>query len=192
MEKQALWEELKFEVGSIEGLKDSKEKIILGSGNKEAEVLFVGDDDNLYISEELKVSTGSSGEFLIKLCDIVDLNPDKYYITTLSKSNYKYREVSPEDGRDLKEYLDMQIALINPKVIVALGQEVAEVIFQREVKFLQERGEIQLWKGNIKVLVTYDANFAKQSRDDGGKKSKVAVDFWSDLKVVKKEIENER
>jgi len=38
-------------------------------------------------------------------------------------------------------------------------------------------------------LATYDANFAKKSRDDGGKRSKVAVEFWGDLKTIKNAIE---
>lgn len=188
-EIEKLLEELKFEIGTTDVLKDSKEKIVLGTGNFCGEVLFVGDDFNLYIDENLKVRPGSSGEFLIKLCDIVGLLPESYYITTLTKSEKNYRELEERDKRDLKEYLMIQISLMNPKVIVALGQDVAELLLEREFKFLQEKGEVLDWKGNIKLLATYDANFAKKSRDDGGKRSKVAVEFWGDLKTIKNTIE---
>ncbi|WP_297597742.1 uracil-DNA glycosylase family protein [uncultured Cetobacterium sp.] len=188
-EVEKLLEELKFEVGTTDVLRDSKEKIVLGTGNFKGKVLFVGDDPLLYEDEGLKVRTSSSGEFLIKLCDIVGLLPEDYYITTLTKSPKKYRELEEKDKRDLKEYLHMQIALMNPKIIVALGQDVAEVLNEREVKFLQERGEVKQWRGDIKTVLTYDANFAKKSRDDGGKRSKVAVDFWGDLKNVKNIIQ---
>lgn len=188
-EIEKLLEELKFEVGTTDVLKDSKEKIVLGTGNFKGKVLFIGDDPSLYEDEGLKVKTSSSGEFLIKLCDIVGLLPEEYYITTLTKSPKKYRELEEKDKRDLKEYLYMQIALMNPKIIVALGQDAAEILNEREVKFLQERGEIKQWRGEIKTLLTYDANFAKKSRDDGGKRSKVAVDFWGDLKSVKNLIQ---
>ncbi|MGL5623724.1 MAG: uracil-DNA glycosylase, partial [Cetobacterium sp.] len=73
--------------------------------------------------------------------------------------------------------------------IVALGQDVAELLLDREFKFLQEKGTVLNWRGDIKILATYDANFAKKSRDDGGKRAKVAVDFWGDLKTVKNSIE---
>lgn len=182
-------EELKFEIGSIDALKDSNEKIVLGTGNFKGTVLFVGDDSNLYIDENLKVRPGSSGEFLIKLCDIVGLLPESYYITTLTKSEKNYRELEEKDKRDLKECLMMQISLMNPKVIVALGQDVAELLLEREFKFLQEKGNIVDWRGDVKLLVTYDANFAKKSRDDGGKRAKVAVEFWGDLKTIKNTIE---
>ncbi|ERT67962.1 MAG: uracil-DNA glycosylase family protein [Cetobacterium somerae] len=188
-EIEKLLEELKFEIGTTDVLKDSNEKIVLGTGNFYGKVLFVGDDSNLYIDENLKVRPGSSGEFLIKLCDIVGLLPEDYYITTLTKSEKNYRELEERDKRDLKEYLMMQISLMNPEVIVALGQDVAELLLEREFKFLQEKGKILEWRGNIKLLATYDANFAKKSRDDGGKRSKVAVEFWGDLKTIKNAIE---
>lgn len=188
-EIEKLLEELKFEIGTTDVLKDSNEKIVLGTGNFYGKVLFVGDDSNLYIDEDLKVRPGSSGEFLIKLCDIVGLLPEDYYITTLTKSEKNYRELEERDKRDLKEYLMMQISLMNPEVIVALGQDVAELLLEREFKFLQEKGKILEWRGNIKLLATYDANFAKKSRDDGGKRSKVAVEFWGDLKTIKNAIE---
>ena len=188
-EIEKLLEELKFEIGTTDVLKDSNEKIVLGTGNFYGKVLFVGDDSNLYIDENLKVRPGSSGEFLIKLCDIVGLLPEDYYITTLTKSEKNYRELEERDKRDLKEYLMMQISLMNPEVIVALGQDVAELLLEREFKFLQEKGKILEWRGNIKLFATYDANFAKKSRDDGGKRSKVAVEFWGDLKTIKNAIE---
>ncbi|MGL5614090.1 MAG: uracil-DNA glycosylase, partial [Cetobacterium sp.] len=104
-------------------------------------------------------------------------------------SEKNYRELEERDKRDLKEYLMMQVSLMNPKIIVALGQDVAELLLEREFKFLQEKGKVLDWKGDIKLLVTYDANFAKKSRDDGGKRSKVAVEFWGDLKTIKNTIE---
>ena len=146
---------------------------------------------NLYETSDLKVAAGSSGEFLIKLCDIVDIVPDDYYITTLTKNEMKYRELFDDEKRKLKNILDMQIALIEPKIIVALGQDTAELLFEKEIDMGSMRGEIQQWRGGIKVITTYDVNFAKNSRDSSGKKSKVALDFWNDLKTVKRLLDEE-
>lgn len=187
-EIKKILEELKFEVGMTEPLKNSKEKIILGSGNLGASILFVGDDSNLYIDENYKVGVGSSGEFLIRLCDVTGILPEEYYVTTLTKSDKHYRELEEIDKKNLKDYLMTQISLINPKIIVALGNDVAELLLEREIKFLNERGKLIDWKGNIKLIITYDANFAKSSRDNDGKKSKPAVEFWADLKLVKEKI----
>ena len=187
MDKDELWEELKFETGTMHRTNSLKEdeEILLGSGNRNGKILFIGDDSDLYETSDLKVAAGSSGEFLIKLCDIVDIVPDDYYITTLTKNEMKYRELFDDEKRKLKDLLDMQIALIEPKIIVALGQDTAELLFEKEIDMGSMRGEIQQWRGGIKVITTYDVNFAKKSRDSSGKKSKVALDFWNDLKTVK-------
>lgn len=188
---EKLLEELKFEVGSMGILKNREDKVVLGSGNLDGKILFIGDDNELYEEENLKVKTGSSGEFLIKLCDIVGLTPEEYYITTLTKCEKKFRDLDEKEKMEFKEFLDMQIAIINPKIIVALGQDVGELLLEKEIKFLEKRGKVERWKGNIELILTYDADFAKKSRDDGGKRAKVAMEFWGDLKEIKKYISGE-
>lgn len=193
MEKEELWEELRFEIGTMQRLNSLKEdeEILLGSGNRNGKVIFIGDDSELYETADLKVAVGSSGEFLIKLCDIADITPEDYYITTLTKNKMKYRELFEDEQRKLKDLLDMQIALIQPKIIVALGQDIGELLFEKEIDMGKERGEVQNWRGGIKVIVTYDVNFTKKSRDSSGKKSKVALDFWNDLKTVRQLLSQE-
>ena len=185
-----LWETIKFEVGGLGTAygNGADKRLLIGSGNREASVLFIGDDPDLYQNEDLKVASGSSGEFLIKLCDIEGIYPEEYYITTLAKKDCKYREYMEEDQEQLSELLDMQIALINPAIVVALGPEVARVLLKREVRIGEERGKIIPWIGGIKLIITYDVNFVKKSRNDSGKKSKVAIDFWGDLKLLKGEM----
>lgn len=187
MGKAELWEELKFETETMNRLNSSKEgeEILLGSGNKDAKVLFIGDDAELYETADLKVAVGSSGEFLIKLCDLAEITPEDYYITTITKSKIKYRETFDDERRKLKDLLDMQIAIIEPEIIVALGQDAGELLLEKEIDMGNERGEVKNWRGGIKLIVTYDVNFAKKSRDSSGKKSKVAIEFWNDLKSVK-------
>ncbi|WP_294705076.1 uracil-DNA glycosylase family protein [uncultured Fusobacterium sp.] len=184
------WEEIKFEVGSLgKNYGEAVErKVLIGSGNREADILFIGDDPELYQNEDLKVAPSSSGEFLIKLCDIEGFTPEDYYITTLSKKDCKFLEFMEEDRKILKELLHMQIALINPKIIVALGTEVAETLLERDVKLGEERGKFLNWIGGIKLFITYDVNFVKKSRNEGGKKSKAALEFWNDLKNLKQEL----
>lgn len=185
------WEEIKFEVGILgKTYGDTAErKVLVGSGNREGKILFIGDDPDLYQNEDLKVAPSSSGEFLIKLCDIEGIEPENYYITTLAKIDCKFSEFMDEEKEQLKELLNMQIALIKPKIIVALGAEVAENLLGRDVKLGEERGKILEWIGGIKLFITYDVNFVKKSRNEDGKKSRAALEFWNDLKILKQELD---
>lgn len=185
------WEEIKFEVGILgKTYGDTAErKVLVGSGNREGKILFIGDDPDLYQNEDLKVAPSSSGEFLIKLCDIEGIEPENYYITTLAKRDCKFSEFMDEEKEQLKELLNIQIALIKPKIIVALGAEVAENLLGRDVKLGEERGKILEWIGGIKLFITYDVNFVKKSRNEDGKKSRAALEFWNDLKILKQELD---
>ncbi|MGK4198834.1 uracil-DNA glycosylase family protein [Fusobacterium sp. HC1336] len=185
------WEEIKFEIGILGKTYGdiAERKVLVGSGNREGKILFIGDDPDLYQNEDLKVAPSSSGEFLIKLCDIEGIEPENYYITTLAKRDCKFSEFMDEEKEQLKELLNMQIALIKPKIIVALGAEVAENLLGRDVKLGEERGKILEWIGGIKLFITYDVNFVKKSRNEDGKKSRAALEFWNDLKILKQELD---
>ncbi|ADO83472.1 uracil-DNA glycosylase [Ilyobacter polytropus] len=191
LEIRELWEELKFDLGGmkmpkLDGVKDRK--LLLGGGNTKGDILFIGDDPDLFEDENMRVLPGTSGEFFIKLCDLADLSPEKYYITNISKCILKWRELSEEEKKVMKEYLDMQIALIKPKIIVALGPEVVTVLLNEESNISDMRGKVYNWEGNIKVIPTYDPGYVKRVRGLDGKKARPAVEFWNDLKMIKTEI----
>lgn len=181
------WEEIRYEVELLikKYTSSNEKKILIGSGNNEGKILFIGDDYDLYLNEDLKVLSGSSGEFLIKLCDLEEITPQDYYITTLAKSNFKYLELLEEDRVLLQELLHMQIALQKPKLIVTLGSQSYTTLTGKEIKLSPGNRNIENWIGNIKILPTYDVNFVKKSRNESGKKSKIALEFWSDLKKVR-------
>ena len=184
----SFWEELKFEVGTI-GINSTRgDEILIGSGSKNPEILFIGDDPTLYEDESLRVGANTSGEFLIKLCDIEGITPDQYYITTLAKRECKFSSYLPNEKKRLHEILMMQIALLKPRIIVGLGGNVGEVLLNRFIKIQDERGKVIPWRGDIKLILTYDVNFVKKSRNEMGKKSKVAIEFWNDLKFLKSEL----
>lgn len=186
-----LWEELKFEVGTIGNdlLPKDKKDVLVGMGDRKAPILFIGNDSNLYLAEDYKVEANSSGEFLLKLLDIVEILPSMYYITTLSKREVKFKYFLEEEKLKLLDLLYMQIALIEPQFIVFLGKDVAQSILGKTIDFDKERGNFFDWKGNIKVLITYDIESVIKARADEGKKSIVATNFWTDIKAIKTRID---
>lgn len=185
------WEDLIFELDSIKNpiITNSEDELLIGASNRNGRILFIGDDPELYENEDLKVTPGSSGEFLIKLCDIEEIKPDEYYITTLTKRNCKYRDFLSNEQAKLKELLDMQIALIKPQIVVALGSEVANILSEKDIDFNKTKSNFNTWIGDTKIFVTYDVNFVKKSRNDSGKKSKVAMEFLKDIRLLKLELD---
>ncbi|MDO4690105.1 MAG: uracil-DNA glycosylase family protein [Fusobacterium sp.] len=188
-----LWEEIKFEVGTIGNdlIPKDKREVLIGMGDRNAPILFIGNDTGLYLAENYKVGANSTGEFLLKLLDIVEIRPDMYYITTLSKREVKFKFfIAEEDRKKLLDLLFMQIALIAPRIIVFLGSDTAQIVLGKEVDFDRERGEFFNWKGEIETFITYDIESVIKARNDEGKKSIVATNFWNDIKSIKLRLEN--
>lgn len=193
LETIELWEDMKFEVGTIGNnlISKDKQEVLIGMGNRNAKMLFVGNDPDLYLSEDYKVKSSSSGEFLLKLLDIVEIFPDMYYITTLSKRDVKFKNFVDEDRKKLLDILYMQIALINPKVLILLGKDVAQIVLNKNIDFDKEQGKFEKWRGDIQSLITYDIQTVMKARNDEGKKSTVATNFWNDLKNIKMRLEED-
>lgn len=185
----SIWEEIKYEVGELQTSNGKGSEILIGSGDKNAPILFVGDDMTLYQDENLKVESGSSGEFLIKLCDWEHISPQNYYITTLAKKDCKFNDYFGASKEKLRELLLVQIALIRPKIIVGLGGKVGEVLLGHFVDVHKKRQEIIPYSGDIKLIFTYDVSAVRQSRLEQGRNSEMAKNFWKDIQLIKKELE---
>lgn len=188
-----LWEEMKFEVGiiGIDLIPKDKREVLIGMGNRAASILFIANDPDLYLAEDYKVAINSSGEFLLKLLDIVEITPDMYYVTTLAKREVKFKQfINEEDRRKLLDILFMQIALVEPKIIVFLGNDTAQTVLRKEINFDKERGEFFSWKGEIDVLITYNIETVIKARNDEGKKATIATNFWNDIKSIKARLDN--
>lgn len=184
-------EEIKIEIETIgeNAIPSDKKDVILGVGNIPSPIVFISDDPNIYENEEGIVEAMSAGEFLFKLLDIEDINSNQYYVTTLSKRKIRYSTFNSDDKNKLKEILFMQLSLINPKIIVLLGVEVFNVFFENE-NFDALRGKYFDWKADTKLLISYDIETVMKARLDEGRKSIVASNFWSDLKSLKKYLNN--
>ena len=191
MEKfDEILEDIRFEVEHIgrELIPENKREVKIGMGNKNAPILFIGNDPNLYEDENFRVAVGSSGEFLVKLLDIAEITSDMYYITTLTKRDLKVKFFNEDDRKKLIDFLFMQLALIDPKIVVFLGLDIAQIVENREINFEEERGNFIHWRGNTKVLLTYEVEEIIKARADSGKKSVKATNFWTDIKNIKAEL----
>lgn len=185
MDLETLWEEMAFEIGAVGShLKDKK--TFIGGGNQfTADIMIIGDEIDLFLDDELRVRVGTPGEFLLKLLEHLDLTPEDYYITTLSKSNYRFSTFVERDQELLWDYLKMQISLIKPRIILSFGADIASGLLEREVNFHKERGKIIDFAGDMKLLITYSPGYAMKSRNEMGRGSQVANEFWADLKTLK-------
>ena len=151
------WDKLYSECASCIAceLSASRTNCVFGSGNKSADLLFVGEAPG---ENEDKTGTpfvGRAGKLLNEYLAAVGIDRDSVYITNILKC----RPPSNRDPRPCEEdacihFLEKQIELISPKLIVCLGRISALRIIKPDYKITSEHGTF-VKKGRYVMTAVY-------------------------------------
>jgi len=102
---------------------------VVGSGNLNANILFVGEAPGANEDKEGKPFVGRSGKILDKLLASIDLKREDVYITNIVKCRPpENRNPSSQEINICSLYLDKQVQQIQPKIIVTLGRFASEYV----------------------------------------------------------------
>jgi uracil-DNA glycosylase family 4 len=101
----------------------SREKGVPGEGPFDADIMLIGEGPGFHENMQGRPFVGAAGELLVELLDSIGLTRDQVFITNVVKCRPpSNRDPSPEELQACSPYLDKQIQVINPKVIVTLGR----------------------------------------------------------------------
>jgi DNA polymerase len=104
-------------------LHNGRKNAVPGEGPASAEILFIGEGPGFYENEYGRPFVGAAGKFLEELLEKIDLKREQVFIGNVVKCRPPgNRDPQPEEIAACAEYLNRQIAAINPKVIVTLGR----------------------------------------------------------------------
>jgi DNA polymerase len=94
-----------------------------GEGNPDARIMLIGEGPGFHEDEQGKPFVGNSGNFLTSLLEKAGLKREDVFITNVVKCRPpSNRDPMPDEIHACSEYLDRQIAAIDPEVIVTLGR----------------------------------------------------------------------
>lgn len=94
-----------------------------GNGNSEAEILFVGEAPGFHEDQQGIPFCGAAGKLLDTLLSLIGLDRSKVFVANMLKHRPpENRDPQPEEMEACREYLDEQIKIIEPKVIITLGR----------------------------------------------------------------------
>jgi len=104
-------------------LANTRKNTVPGEGAEDAEIMFIGEGPGFYENEQGKPFVGQAGKFLDELLASAGLKREQVFITNVVKCRPPdNRDPEPKELEACAPYLDQQIALIHPKVIVTLGR----------------------------------------------------------------------
>ena len=171
------WDDLRAAVAECRacGLCQQRKQAVLGVGDVEADWLFVGEGPGAEEDERGEPFVGQAGRLLDAMLAAIDLKRgDNVYIANTVKCRPPgNRTPEPEETSACWPFLARQIALIKPKLIVALGRPAAQTLLQSEVKIGAARGRVFEHQG-IPLIVTYHPAYLLRNLPDKAK-------AWEDL-----------
>ena len=104
-------------------LAENRTKVVPGEGAEDADILFIGEAPGWHEDQQGRPFVGPAGMFLSELINSIGLRREQVYITNVVKCRPpQNRDPLPTETHTCRQWLDSQIKLISPRMIVTLGR----------------------------------------------------------------------
>ncbi|MEO8105408.1 MAG: uracil-DNA glycosylase [Candidatus Saccharibacteria bacterium] len=124
---------------------------VFGEGNADATIVFIGEAPGKKEDEQGRPFVGAAGKFLNKMLQTIDLERKDIYITNIVKYRPPdNRDPSPAEKSAFLPYLQSQLEVIQPKVVVTLGRHSMNC-FLPDLQISKVHGEPQPLRLNLKA-----------------------------------------
>jgi uracil-DNA glycosylase len=164
-----------------EELASSRTQTVFGVGNPDASVMFIGEAPGADEDAQGEPFVGRAGQLLTKIIEACGWKREEIYICNILRCRPPgNRTPLPQEAENCREYLDEQIAIVDPEYIVCWGACAAHNLLGTTGALGRMR---QRWyqHGRAKVLCTYHPSYLL--RNPSAKKP-----VWEDMKFLLAEM----
>ena len=159
-----------------------RRKSVPGVGDPNAQWLFVGEAPGSEEDARGEPFVGQAGKLLDNMLAALGMKRgENVYIANVLKCRPpNNRTPEPREVESCRPYLDRQIALIEPKIIVALGRSAATTLLEADASIASLRGRVHGYRG-VPLVVTYHPAYLLRSLPDKAK-------AWEDLLFARRTL----
>ena len=158
---------------------ETRTNVVFGSGTAEAEVMVVGEGPGQQEDEQGVPFVGRSGQLLTKLLSEAGIERSAVYIANVVKCRPPRNRDPRQDEIDAcKPYLRRQVQLVDPKVVITLGNFSSKLLMPTTMGITRLRGSAYAWWGRFLVPTFHPAAALR-----GGER--VTNDIRADLAMVR-------
>ena len=157
---------------------EGRTQAVFGAGNPAADLMFIGEGPGAEEDRRGLPFVGAAGELLTRIIQAIEMNREEVYIANVVKCRPPgNRDPQPDEVAACRGYLERQIALVRPKVIVALGRIAAQTLLGNDMPIGRMRGR---WfrVQDVPTMVTYHP--AALLRNSALKRP-----TWEDMQLVR-------
>lgn len=159
----------------------SRTQAVFGVGNEHAEWMIIGEAPGADEDRKGEPFVGRAGQLLNAMLAAIGLKREEVYIANILKSRPpNNRDPRPEEIAACEPYLHRQIALIKPKIILAVGRIAIQNLLKTDQTVGKLRGRKHVYpQGNIPLVVTYHPAYLLRSPSS-------KREAWEDLKLARR------
>lgn len=162
-------------------LAETRTQTVFGVGNPEARIMFIGEAPGADEDRQGIPFVGRAGQLLDKIIEASQLRRDDLYICNILRCRPPgNRNPSPVEAGNCREFLDGQIAIVQPEYIVCWGTVAAQNLLNTTLTIGKLRQQFFEF-GQARVLCTYHPSYLL--RNPPAKKS-----VWDDMKLLMHEL----
>lgn len=178
------FEELENEIKDCSKCKlcNNRTNIVFGTGNKSADLMFIGEGPGADEDIQGIPFVGKAGKLMNQAFHGIGIERDDVYIANIVKCRPPMnRNPEQDEITACLNYLRNQVMLVKPKIVVLLGNVALKTILGKEYSITASRGK-WIEKKGIRYMPTFHP--AALLRDETKK-----ISFWKDLKEVKRALD---
>jgi DNA polymerase len=183
------WEDLEQQVrGCVKcALHSTRTQTVFGVGNRSARWMVIGEAPGAEEDRKGEPFVGRAGQLLNSMLQAIGLRREDVFIANILKCRPpNNRDPLPEEVRCCRPYLQRQIELVNPRLILCVGRIAAQNLLQTDVTVGKLRGRVHSLGPDARpLIVTYHPAYLLRSP---GEKRKV----WQDLVLAMQTFDSAR
>lgn len=159
-------------------LRESCSQVVVSRGETHSRIMLVGEAPGAQEDAQGTVFVGKAGQLLANILDAAELPAHDVYITNVIKCRPpRNRLPKADETKSCRPWLERQIELLKPKLIVCLGALAAQTLISPSLRITRDRGG---WHKYRDIDITATFHPAALLRDPNYKRP-----VWEDFKVVR-------
>ena len=159
---------------------------MFGCGNPRADLMLVGEAPGFHEDRQGEPFVGRSGQLLDRMLKGIGLRRDEVYITNSVKCRPpNNRDPKPDEIKACRSYLDEQVRLVDPKVVLTLGNFASKTLLDTTTGITRLRGRTYPWQGRTLVPTFHPAAALRaMERPDSPQMAGLEEDFQTVARLM--------
>ena len=163
-------------------LSAGRTQVVFGVGNPSAELMFIGEAPGFHEDKQGEPFVGAAGQLLTTLLGEIGLRREDVYICNVLRCRPPgNRDPMPDEIEACTPWLQQTLAVVDPRIIVTLGNFATRYMLERPIGISRVRGERFHIDGRIVIPTFHPAAILR----GGGAASKQMADVRSDFAAVR-------